>query len=170
MVVKMKLDDKLQLFLTRRSIRSFDNKPIDKGILDQILEAGRWTYSAVNKQPWSLYVIQNEELKKKIVKECTSGPWASQAPILIVLVAHTDIQPDWYMVDLSFMALQLTLAAWNFGVGTCFIGIINRDNVKKLLKLKEKDYVFTVLPVGYPKSIPKSTPRKSFEDFVKFIN
>lgn len=164
-------DEKIKLFLERRSIRSYDSKLIEDDVLTNILEAGRWSFNAMNKQPWTFYVVRNKELIKKIGAECQSGPYAATAPALIVLVGDTEVQPDWYIQDLSFAAKQIALAAWVYGVGTCFIGSINKANVKELLGLKEKDYILTVLPLGYPKGrIPKAPPRKPLDEIAVYID
>ncbi len=164
-------NDKINLFKSRRSIRNFDDRPIEDKILTQILEAARWCFSAVNKQPWTLYVIRNRDLISQVARECTSGQFAVKAQVLIAIVGDTEVQPEWYIHDLSFVSLEIALAAWVFGIGTCFIGIIKRDNVKSLLGLKEKDYLLTVLPLGYPKgNIPKPTSRKPLEEIVKYFD
>ncbi len=161
----------LKLLKTRRSIRSFEDRPIEDEILTEIFEACRYCMSAVNRQPWEFYVIRNKELIKKIAAECTTGPFAAGAPVLVVLVGDKEIQPNWYVQDLSFISLQLALAAWTFGIGTCWIGRINRDTVKEILGLKEKDHVLTVLPLGYPKGeIPDPRPRKNLKEFVKYLD
>ncbi|MFX1442990.1 MAG: nitroreductase family protein [Promethearchaeota archaeon] len=161
----------LKLLKSRRSIRSFEDRPIEDEILTEIFEACRYCMSAVNRQPWEFYVIRNKELIKSIAKECTTGPFAANAPILVVLVGDKEIQPNWYIQDLSFISLQLALAAWTFGIGTCWIGRINRDIVKEILGLKEKDHVLTVLPLGYPKGeIPDPRPRKSLKEFVRYLD
>ena len=147
-------NDQIKLLKERRSIRSYDSKPIEDDILTKILEATRWCMSARNRQPWTFHVIKNKELIKKIAKECTTGPFASGAPLLIAIVGDKEFSPNWYL----------------HGIGTCWIGRINRDNVKKLLNLKESDDLLTVLPLGYPKGeIPEPRPRKSLDEIVKFI-
>ncbi len=161
----------IKLLKTRRTIRTFDYRPIKDEILTEIFEACRYCMSARNRQPWKFYVIRNKELIKKVANECTTGQFAANAPVLVALVGDTKIQPNWHIQDLSFMALQLALAAWTYGIGTCFIGIIHRDNVKKLLGIKEEDFLLTVLPLGYPKrAIPKPLPRKNLEEFIKYID
>ena len=161
----------IKLLKTRRSIRSFEERPIEDDILTEIFEACRLCMSARNRQPWKFYVIRNKELIKKVAKECTTGQFAAKVPVLVALVGDTKVQPNWHIHDLSFMALQLALAAWTSSIGTCFIGIINRENVKKLLGLKEEDFLLTVLPLGYPKgAIPKPLPRKHLEEFIKYID
>jgi nitroreductase len=167
----MSEDKDIKLLKERRSIRRYDSRPIEKNILTQIFEITRWCWSAVNRQPWKFYVIRNEELISKVAKECTTGTFAAEAPVLVALVGDVDAQPNWYVHDLSFVSLQLALAAWTFGIGTCFIGNINRDKVKELLNLKENDYLLTVLPLGYPYGdIPEARPRKSLDDLVEYFD
>lgn len=161
----------LKLLKARRSIRSFEDRTIEDNILTEIFETCRWCMSAVNRQPWEFYVIRNKDLIKKIAKECTTGPFAASAPVLVVLVGDKEAQPNWYVHDLCFISLQLSLAAWTFGIGTCWIGRINRENVKDILGLKEKDHLLTILPLGYPKGeIPDPRPRKSLNEFVKYFD
>ena len=167
----MSEDKDIRLLKERRSIRSYDSRPIDDEILTKILDTARWCWSAVNRQPWKFYVIRNKELISKVAKECTTGPFAAKAPVLVALVGDVDTQPNWYIQDLSFVSLQLALAAWTFGIGTCFIGNINREKVKELLSLKERDYLLTVLPLGYPYGgIPEARPRKSLEEIVEYLD
>jgi len=161
----------IRLLKERRSIRSYDSRLIDDEILTKILDTARWCWSAVNRQPWKFYVIRNKELISKVAKECTTGPFAAEAPVLVALVGDVNAQPNWYIQDLSFVSLQLALAAWTFGIGTCFIGNINREKVKELLNLKERDYLLTVLPLGYPYGgIPEPRPRKSLEEIVEYLD
>ena len=167
----MSEDKDIRLLKERRSIRSYDSRPIDDEILTKILDTARWCWSAVNRQPWRFYVIRNKELISKVAKECTTGPFATEAPVLVALVGDVNAQPNWYIQDLSFVSLQLALAAWTFGIGTCFIGNINREKVKELLNLKERDYLLTVLPLGYPYGdIPEPRPRKSLEEIVEYLD
>ncbi|MFX1481358.1 MAG: nitroreductase family protein [Promethearchaeota archaeon] len=164
-------NEQIKLLKGRRSIRSYKSKPIEDEILTKIFEATRWCMSARNRQPWTFYVIRNKDLIKNVAKECTTGPFASEAPVLIAIVGDKAFSPNWYLHDTCFVSLQLALAAWSYGIGTCWIGRINRDNVKKLLNLKEFDDLLTVLPLGYPKGeIPEPRPRKSLEEIVKYIN
>ena len=167
----MSEDKDIRLLKERRSIRSYDSRPIDDEILTKILDTARWCWSAVNRQPWKLFVIRNSNLISQIAKECTTGQFAAGAPVLVALIGDVEAQPNWYVHDLSFLSLQLALAAWTYGIGTCFIGNINRDNVKKILGLNENDFLLTVLPLGYPAgNIPKTRPRKPLDEIVKYFD
>ena len=69
---------------SRRSRRDFLDRSIPEEIIKEIIEAGRYAPSALNKQPWKFIVITNKDCIKKlssIVKEITSRI-AKYLPIL----------------------------------------------------------------------------------------
>ena len=170
-VFLMNENNGIKMLKERRSIRSYDSRVIDDEILTQIFEATRWCMSARNRQPWTFYVIRNQEMIQKIAKECTTGPFVVGAPVLVAIVGDMDYSPNWYLHDTCFASLQLILAAWSYGIGSCWIGRIKRDNVKKILGLKEKDHLLTVLPLGYPKGkVPEPIPRKKLDEIVKYLD
>ncbi|MFX0049614.1 MAG: nitroreductase family protein [Candidatus Hermodarchaeota archaeon] len=158
----------LKFLKERRSIRSFQDKEIPDNEIEMILEAGRWTPSASNKQPWEFIVIKDNELKLKVAKIPTYGKFMKQAPVLIAIIGKTRISPKWYIIDTSLVTMNMMLMAWSLGIGTCWIGAMNRERARGVLKLKETDYVATILPFGYPEGeIPSPTARKSKEKLVK---
>ncbi|PKL51946.1 MAG: hypothetical protein CVV37_03790 [Nitrospira bacterium HGW-Nitrospira-1] len=55
----------LESILKRRSVRSYEPKPIPKNILETIIEAGNQVPSAMNSQPWRFVVIEDKATKKK---------------------------------------------------------------------------------------------------------
>ncbi|HEC81395.1 MAG TPA: nitroreductase family protein [Thermoplasmatales archaeon] len=46
----------------RRSIRSFEEKKVDKEVIEEIIQAGRYAPSAQNRQPWRFIVITNKKM------------------------------------------------------------------------------------------------------------
>jgi nitroreductase len=60
------MGDILEVIRTRKSIRRYKPDPIPDGMLDKVLEAGRWAATGENYQPWRLVVIKNPETKNKI--------------------------------------------------------------------------------------------------------
>ena len=160
----------LKFVKERRSIRSFQDKDILDKEIEMILEAGRWTPSASNRQPWEFIVIKDKEIKLKVAKTASYGMFMKEAPVLIAIIGKTRISPKWYIIDTSLVTMNMMLMAWSLGIGTCWIGTMNRERAREVLKLKETDYVATILPFGYPEGeIPSPTARKSKEKLVKQI-
>ena len=51
----------VEIMLTRRSIRKFQQKEIPREQLNLILEAGQKAPSAMNKQPWHFIIVSDEK-------------------------------------------------------------------------------------------------------------
>ncbi|MBS4030708.1 MAG: nitroreductase family protein [Clostridiales bacterium] len=79
--------DVKEAIVTRRSIRKFKETPIDKLILQELLEAARLAPSGTNIQPWRFIAVTSLEMKAKL-KECTIGmKFIEQAPLIMVCCA-----------------------------------------------------------------------------------
>ena len=160
----------LEFIKHRRSIRSFEKADIAEDAIEMILEAGRWTPSASNRQPWEFIVIKDKEILKNIASNAMYGNFVKRAPMAIAIVGKKIISPNWYVVDTSLVTMNMMLMAWSLGIGTCWIGSMDREQAKKILKLNEDDYLLTILPFGYIKgSIPNPSMRKSMEEIKREI-
>lgn len=160
----------LEFLKGRRSIRSFQQKPIEKKELEMIIEAGRWAPSASNRQPWEFIVIKNKEILVKLAKSLSYGRFMKQVPVAIAIVAKIKMSPKWYLIDTSLVSMNMMLMAWSLGIGTCWIGAMNREKAKEIIGLGENDHLLTVLPFGYIEGdIPRPTNRKSLKEIVKSI-
>jgi len=70
------------------------------------------------------------------------------------------------LTDASIALIHLILAARSEGLGTCWIGSFNNNEVKKLLGIPDEVNVVGVTPLGYPKAVgfAEPGPRKSLEE------
>jgi nitroreductase len=73
----------------------------------------------------------------------------TEAPAVIVACGDKKASPDWRVVDASIAAENLVLAATNEGLGTCWVGSFNEEQVKALLKIPEQFTVVAFVAVGY---------------------
>lgn len=162
--------DFLEFLKRRRSIRMFQNKMIPDDEIEMILKAARWTPSASNRQPWQFIVIKDKELLKTLSEITIYGYFIAQAPVAIAIVGKISESPNWYIQDTTLASMSIMLMAWSLGIGTCWIGSLDREKTKELLNIGKKDYLLTVLPLGYIKGdIPKPTPRKELKEIKKEI-
>jgi nitroreductase len=160
----------LKFLKGRRSIRSFQEKPITEKELEMILEAGRWAPSASNRQPWEFIVIKNKEVLLKLAKILSYGRFIKEVPCAIAIVAKVKTSPKWHMIDTSLVSMNMILMAWSLGIGTCWIGAMNRKKAKEIIGVGENDHLLTVLPIGYIEGeIPEPTSRKELSKIVKYI-
>ncbi len=164
----MNPNDLLELIKTRRSIRSFKPDPVPDEAITTILEAARWCQSASNKQPWRFIVVKSKEAIEALGKCATYGNFIDQAPVVIAIVASKGIAPKWYVHDSSMCSHQACLMAWALGLGTCWIGSMDREKAATLLGLAKDEVLATILPIGFPVSVPKATSRKGLADLVTY--
>jgi nitroreductase len=155
----------------RRSIRAFLDKPIEEEKLLRVLEAGRLAPSAKNLQEWKFIVVKDKELKKRIAVASNHQTFIAEAFVIILGCATiTDYvmtcgQPA-YPIDLTIGMTQMTLQAVEEGLGTCWIGAFNEDEVKKILNIPKEVRVVQLFPLGYPESSPEPRERKKLKEIV----
>jgi nitroreductase len=160
----------LKFLKGRRSIRVYLDKPIKDEELNMILEAGRWTPSASNRQPWEFIVIKNKDILLKLAKTIGYGRFMRVVPVAIAIIAKIKTSPKWYLIDTSLVSMNMMLMAWSMGIGTCWIGAMNREKAKNILDLGDNDHLLTILPFGYIHGeIPEPTARKSLDKIVRYI-
>ncbi len=160
----------LEFLRGRRSIRVYQAKPIKDMEIKMILEAGRWTPSASNRQPWEFIVIKNKEYLLKLAKCLSYGRFMKEVPVAIAIIAKIKTSPKWYLIDTSLVSMNMMLMAWSLGIGTCWIGAMNREKAKEILGLGANEHLLTLLPFGYIKGeIPEPTARKQLEKIVSYI-
>jgi len=156
---------------SRRSIRRFLKDTVPKNKLSRVLDAGRLAPSASNRQPWKFIVVQDVDMRYKLSVAARNQRFVSEALVIIVAVA---LNPDYimscgvpsYAVDVATALDHMMLTAVEEGLGTCWIGAFQQQNVKTLLKIPEEMKVVALLPIGYPDEVPVPKPRKTFEDVV----
>jgi nitroreductase len=154
-----------ECILGRRSVRKFKADEIPEKDLEAILESGRWAPSADNLQPWGFVVVKDKEKLKRIADCCPWGGFIAQAPVAIAIV--TDPGYDFHKEGGALATQNMALAAWERGIGTCWIGSRDNEGIKKILGIPEDMHLLTVLPFGYPAKEPSKHGRKSLEEIVK---
>jgi len=73
----------------RESIRSYDpTRPLEKAVLERILDAGRVAPSAANRQPWRFLLVSSREVLTQI-RKCYLKPWFQDAPHVLIVTGRT---------------------------------------------------------------------------------
>ncbi len=152
---------------TRREIRDYLDKPIPDENLQKILEAGRLAPSSKNSQPWHFVVIKNKETLRKISELTPTGEHIAKAPLAIAVLMDSAKLPE---IDGARAIQNMVLAAWDMGIGACWVTNFYEDGVKDLLAAPQRMKLVSVIPFGYsaePKANRKKI-RKPLEEIVHY--
>jgi nitroreductase len=71
----------------RRSVRSYKDLEVESDKIEKILEAGRLSPSANNRQEWKFIAVKNAETKKKLARAAMNQSFIGQAPVVLVACA-----------------------------------------------------------------------------------
>jgi nitroreductase len=159
----------IDVLLSRRSIRRFENKEVPKDVLDKILEAGRQSPSAANRQPYHLIVLTDAEIKKKLSGGMFNR-FIQHSHVTIVGCANTGaiLTGKWSIVDTTIALQNMVIAAWAVGVGSCWIGDFKEEEVKRLLNIPNNWKVVALIAIGYPAEHPGPKSRKPIGEIVSY--
>lgn len=151
----------------RVAVRSFRPKAVPDEVVRRILEAGRLAPSSKNTQPWHFVVIRNPETLRRLAALTSTGPHLAEAPLAIAVVT---LQAKLPFVDATRAIQNMVLAAWDQGVGTCWISNFDETGVRDLLRLPEEAVFITAMPYGYPDTPPRRgrKRRKSLDAVVSW--
>jgi nitroreductase len=160
-------------FLRRlRTVRDFTTDPVPDEALADILEVGRWTGSANNRQPTEVIVVSDPEVRQKLVS--FGANTAGKAPVVLVIVTPGDpARFELEVFDEGLLAERIQLAALAHGLGTGITTLKGEGpaGAKELLGVPSEKRVRCVIALGMPdraaiQAKPKNPqPRKPTSDF-----
>ena len=165
--------DVMTAIRTRRSIRSWADRPVEEEKLRLVLEAGRLAPSASNRQQWRFVVVRDPGTRRKLAVAANNQGFVGDAPVVVAACATNPVRVmtcgvPAHAVDLAIAVDHMTLKAAEEGLGTCWIGAFQQDEVREILGIPQHVKVVTLFPLGYPAEQPQPTSRKAFEDVVAF--
>jgi nitroreductase len=156
--------DVMEAIRTRRSVRRYEDTPVEDEKLMAVLEAGRLAPSAKNLQEWRFIVVRDAATRQKLVKVARDQAFVGEAPVVIACCADTDEHVMrcgqlCYPIDVAIAIDHMTLAAVELGLGTCWIGSFYEDQAKEALGIPPAIRVVELLTLGYPKHGDAGRPR-----------
>jgi nitroreductase len=169
--------DILSLIKSRRSIREFKEENVPDEIINKLLESAIYAPSEGNLQPWKFYVVRDRKIRIKLAESALEQYFISQAPVAIVVCADLIATSPYgsrginlYCIQSTAAAIQnILLTAHSFGLGTCWVGAFDEEQVSKILNLPGSLRPVAIIPVGYPAEKPHTPYRKKIKDVTEFI-
>lgn len=176
--------DVKKAIIQRRSIREYQDKKVPNTLIKELIEAARLAPSAYNAQPSRFFIIKNgtgiERLKEN---DIFKQEFVYKVPVIIVCCGDPDVFPKerfeatysspneiggeiGAVRDVSIAAQNIVLRATESGLGTCYVGLVNRSKLKELLDIPKSYVLPFVITLGYAAEKPRLTSRKKLKEFI----
>ena len=168
--------DFMDISKKRITVRKFAQIPVEDEKIQKILEAGRWSPTAVNAQPQRILVLNTPESLAKVREFCAFGYDRKYVDLakecddqkhgkinfyygapLVLFVAY-DKSACWTHphsgrisgpTDATIVATHMMLEAASLNLGTVWISFFDEAKAKELLRLPDTWQPVCMLYVGY---------------------
>ena len=162
---------------TRRSIRKYKDKPVPWDNIVEILQAGKYAPFAGNILNCKFIVVKNESKRRAIADACSQQYWMQDAPIHIVVVGEPEKLERYYgtrgvrLYTIQGAAAEIEnmlLTAHSIGLGSCWIGAFDEEEIRSLCNLPEHINVQGIITIGYANEAPQPPPKYRIEHAMFF--
>jgi len=156
--------DALSVIKTRRSVRSFKDKPIPRDVLEDIIECARLAPTAMNLQPWGFVVVTDPGMRKKLAEIADYGKFIAQAPACAVVLCADS---KYYLEDGSAAVENLMLGAWAHGVGSCWVAGDKKpyaNAVREMVGAPQNQKLVALIALGYPSEPPGTKTKRALSE------
>lgn len=147
------------LLRSRRSIRKFQNREVEKEKIDAILKSALLAPSSRSIRPWQFIAVTDGELLRQLSQCREPAPqFLAGAPLAIAVIADRDSSDVW-IEDTSIASTIIQLTVQDLGLGSCWIQVRERFHNKqesagkyigKVLEIPEQYSVECIIAIGYP--------------------
>lgn len=154
----------IECIKSRRSVRSYNDKNIDKETLRDIIDCARLATTARNEQPWEFIVVKDKASLKKLADIAPNGGFLSGANAGIAVISK---DAKYYLEDGCAATENILLAARAYGIGTCWIAGAKKDYEQEVLEhldIPQGYKLVSLISMGYTDEFPEAHGKRELQD------
>ncbi len=174
------MNDFLTLIKSRQSCRDFNDKPLEKELVEKIAEQAMLAPSACNSQPWKMYVVTSpDKLEQTALALGSKGhnKFLSGAKAFIVLAEkQATLKPGvkfdrnhFVKYDIGELIAYVTLSAKSLGVESCIIGMVDQKLIRSAVPLKDDELCNIAVALGHSDIPIREKSRMKKEEVIEII-
>jgi nitroreductase len=152
--------DALLALKSRRSVRSYKPNPVERKIVEDIVDCGRLAATAINIQPWEFVAVTDARTRKQLAKTVDYGKYIADAPVCIVVFCK---DTKYYLEDGCAAVENMLVAAQAYGLGSCWVAGDKKAYAAKvgtLLGVPADHKLIALVAVGYAAEQPQMPPKR----------
>lgn len=162
------MENIVEVIKKRRSIREYQEKPVSRELLEQLLQAGMAAPSARNSKPWEFVVVTEKATLDKLRAVLKNGNYNAPAAIVVLgnlKIATAESSTRFWVQDCTAAVENMLIAAAGLGLGTVWIGTYPKEDVmqvqRDILGIPPDVYPLALFYVGFPAE--EQPPRTQYE-------
>lgn len=160
----------LQAIRTRKSVRSFSEKPVPRELVEKVIEVATHAPTNCNQQLWNFVVVEDAATKDRLTKEAASSTLIRRAPVIVV-VTYDGWNFKEALQGASLAVGHMLLAATEFGLGSLPMNSYGADSkVKKILNIPDNQTICCFVLLGFPDDRANAAPMVPRRDFKQTIH
>jgi len=162
----------------RQSIRDYSSEPVTDEQIERLLDAAIAAPSAGNRQPWFFFVVEDNELRRRLAEAAYGQEFLFEAPVNIVVCADPSVSAGRYgrrgvslycIQDTAAAVMNILLAATEMGLGTCWVGAFDEASVASVVGCPDGLRPVAIITVGHSIEKSKRTSRRPKAEVVKYL-
>jgi nitroreductase len=168
--------DLFEILEKRRSIRKYGKDSIPEMTLTKLLRAATQAPSAGNLQPWIFVVVKDARRRSALSEAALGQSMIEEAPVVVVVCAdqhrarrhYGERGVELFCIQDTAAAIQNLLLAVSFlGLGACWVGSFNEEEVSRILGAPDGVRPIAIVSIGVPAEHPSPTPRRSLTEMIQ---
>jgi FMN reductase [NAD(P)H] len=174
--------DLYELLTERRSVRSFEDRPVPGEVVAKLVDAANNSPTGCNIQPLSIVTVQEAEGRAKLSQMIVRQPWVRNAPLSMVFCLDFWRLKKWGELsgvdfrghdafshfllgyaDVMCAAQTVVILAESLGLGSVYVGRVPyvADEAREYFGMPTYVFPLMLLCLGYPKTVPRRVPKLS---------
>ena len=150
----------------RASVRVYRSGPVDKNLLEKLVDAGRRAPSARAIEPWEFVVVTSKETLEKLGQIAKTGPFIKDASCCIIVYCK---DTKYYLEDGVAATENILLAAADLAIGACWVAGDKKpyaDEILKLFGAGSDLKLISLISLGWPGKESKQAKNRVLKDVI----
>ena len=156
------------------SVRNYSDKKVILKDVVKIMDVGRLGPAAGNIHTLKFILVEDKDKKEEVAHAAHEQHFIEKASYVIVVCSDTKQmvrsygeRGKMYAKYQAGAAIEnMLLKATDLGLGSCWIGAFDEEDIKKILKIPDEIDIEALLPIGYSASKKVERPRVQLHTIV----
>jgi len=146
--------DALEALKSRRSIRTYSGRPVEREIIEEIVDCARLAPTAMNDQPWEFVAVTDKTALASIPPVLGHAEYIASAAFAVLVLTR---ETQYAIEDCCAATENLLIAAAAYGLGSCWVAGTQQAYapvVAKAFGAPEDRKLIAIVSFGYPAEAP----------------